>query len=170
MGAPITTAQLTVRRSVTTHWVTQTCTTAAGDTSVEHVKSHCLVKFLINTRLYFHSWTKKIYAEDSYKGSEFGVFYLGSNGCDNDGDGKGDFADGVTCNELSGTEADTRPKLTVSYTPNDDLTLFAVSSAGYRPGGNNANLPYFCENDPKHLLSKEDTPLIELKILNLVKI
>ena len=55
----------------------------------------------------------------------------------------------MTCNELSGTESDTRPKLTVSYTPNDDLTLFAVSSAGYRPGGNNANLPYFCENDPE---------------------
>ena len=97
----------------------------------------------------FTAGLRRYRLEDSYKGSEFGVFYLGSNGCDNDGDGSGDFADGVTCNELSGNEQDTRPKFTVSYTPNDDLTLFAVSSAGYRPGGNNANLPYFCENDPE---------------------
>ena len=97
----------------------------------------------------FTAGLRRYMLEGSYKGSEFGVFYLGSNGCDNDGDGQGDFADGVTCNELSGTESDTRPKFTVSYTPNDDLTLFAVSSAGYRPGGNNANLPYFCENDPE---------------------
>ncbi|MBH36561.1 MAG: TonB-dependent receptor [Gammaproteobacteria bacterium] len=88
--------------------------------------------------------------DDSYRGSEFGLFYVGDNfGCDNNGDGVGDFADGVTCTELSGAESDTRPKFTASYTPNDNLTVFAVSSAGYRPGGNNAALPYFCANDPE---------------------
>ena len=33
--------------------------------------------------------------------------------------------------------------------PNEDLTLFAVSSAGYRPGGNNSALPPFCAGDPE---------------------
>ena len=53
----------------------------------------------------------------------------------------------MTCNELSGTIRYKTKNLLL--TANDDLTLFAVSSAGYRPGGNNANLPYFCENDPE---------------------
>ena len=79
---------------------------------------------------------------DGYKTSEFGIFYSG-NGCD------GTSAEGTTCNEEAGTEADTRPKLTASYMPSDDLTLFAVSSAGYRPGGNNTALPPFCANDPE---------------------
>ena len=39
--------------------------------------------------------------DDNYRGSEFGLFYVGDNfGCDNDGDGRGDFADGVTNTEL----------------------------------------------------------------------
>ena len=79
---------------------------------------------------------------DGYKTSEFGIFYSG-NGC------QGTSTEGTTCNEESGTEADTRPKLTATYMPNDDLTLFAVSSAGYRPGGNNTALPPFCANDPE---------------------
>ncbi len=79
---------------------------------------------------------------DGYKTSEFGIFYSG-NGCD------GTATEGTTCNEESGTEADTRPKLTATYMPNEDLTLFAVSSAGYRPGGNNTALPPFCANDPE---------------------
>jgi len=77
---------------------------------------------------------------DGYKSSEFGIFYSG-NGCD------GTATEGTTCNEESGSEADTRPKLTASYMPNEDLTLFAVSSAGYRPGGNNSALPPFCAGD-----------------------
>ena len=79
---------------------------------------------------------------DGYKSSEFGIFYSG-NGCD------GTATEGTTCNEESGSEADTRPKLTATYMPNDDLTLFAVSSAGYRPGGNNSALPPFCAEDPE---------------------
>ena len=79
---------------------------------------------------------------DGYKTSEFGIFYSG-NGCD------GSAADGTTCNQEAGSEADTRPKLTATYMPNDDLTLFVVQSAGYRPGGNNTALPPFCANDPE---------------------
>ena len=79
---------------------------------------------------------------DGYKTSEFGIFYSG-NGCD------GTATEGTTCNEESGSESDTRPKLTASYMPNEDLTIFAVSSAGYRPGGNNTALPPFCANDPE---------------------
>ena len=79
---------------------------------------------------------------DGYKTSEFGIFYSG-NGCD------GTATEGTTCNQESGTESDTRPKLTATYMPNDDLTIFAVSSAGYRPGGNNTALPPFCANDPE---------------------
>ena len=79
---------------------------------------------------------------DGYKSSEFGIFYTG-NGCD------GTSADGVTCNQESGKEADSRPKLTATYMPNEDLTFFVVSSAGYRPGGNNSALPPFCASDPE---------------------
>jgi len=79
---------------------------------------------------------------DGYKSSEFGIFYSG-NGCD------GLATEGTTCNQEAGTESDTRPKLTATYMPNEDLTLFAVSSAGYRPGGNNSALPPFCAGDPE---------------------
>ena len=89
---------------------------------------------------------------DGYKSSEFGIFY-GDNpddgwlttgyGCD------GTSQEGTTCSQEAGSEADTRPKLTATYMPNDDLTIFAVSSAGYRPGGNNSALPPFCAGDPE---------------------
>ena len=79
---------------------------------------------------------------DGYKSSEFGIFYSG-NGCD------GTATEGTTCSQESGSESDTRPKLTATYMPNEDLTLFAVSSAGYRPGGNNSALPPFCAGDPE---------------------
>lgn len=81
---------------------------------------------------------------DGYKQSEFGIFYYGGNtGCD------GTSPEGTTCNQEAGEEADTRPKLTATYMPNDDLTLFVVQSAGYRPGGNNSALPPFCASDPE---------------------
>ena len=70
-------------------------------------------------------------------------FYGGSFGCD------GTAPEGTTCSEENGSESDNRPKFTATYQPNENLTLFAVSSAGYRPGGNNAALPYFCANDPE---------------------
>ena len=82
---------------------------------------------------------------DGYKSSSYGIFYESA---DNTGCG-GDEAVGVTCSEESGTESDNRPKVTLTYEVNDDLTLFAVSSAGYRTGGNNAALPYFCSSDPE---------------------
>ena len=80
---------------------------------------------------------------DGFKGSEYGVFYEGDTGCD------GNAASGTTCSEENGSESDTRPKFTLSYIPDEDLTIFLVSSAGYRSGGNNAALPPFCANDPE---------------------
>ena len=56
---------------------------------------------------------------DGYKSSEFGIFYSG-NGCD------GLATEGTTCNQEAGTESDTRPNLTATYMPNEDVTLFAV--------------------------------------------
>ena len=82
---------------------------------------------------------------DGFKTSEYGIFYEDPDnvGCN------GDEAVGVTCAEENGTERDQRFKIAASYEVNDNLTVFAVSSAGYRPGGNNAALPFFCANDPE---------------------
>ena len=82
---------------------------------------------------------------DGFKSSEYGVFYEDpdNTGCD------GTEAVGVTCSEENGEEGDNRFKYTVTYEVNDDLTVFAVSSVGYRSGGNNAALPYFCSSDPE---------------------
>jgi len=82
---------------------------------------------------------------DGFKSSEYGIFYEDpdNTGC------AGDEAVGVTCSEENGTESDNRFKYTVTYEVNDDLTVFAVSSVGYRSGGNNAALPFFCANDPE---------------------
>ena len=82
---------------------------------------------------------------DGFKTSEYGIFYEDPDnvGCN------GDEAVGVTCAEENGTERDQRFKVAASYEVNDNLTVFAVSSAGYRPGGNNAALPFFCANDPE---------------------
>ena len=82
---------------------------------------------------------------DGFKTSEYGVFYEDpdNTGC------AGDEAVGVTCSEENGAESDNRFKYTVTYEVNDDLTVFAVSSVGYRAGGNNAALPFFCANDPE---------------------
>ena len=83
--------------------------------------------------------------EDGYKTSEYGMFYIDYDTYDTTGEGcDGDEPTGVTCNVEGGKEDGTRPKVTLSYEVNDDLTLFAVSSAGYRQGGNNAALPYYC--------------------------
>ncbi len=82
---------------------------------------------------------------DGFKTSEYGIFYEDpdNTGC------AGDEAVGVTCAEENGSESDSRFKYTVTYEVNDDLTVFAVSSVGYRSGGNNAALPFFCANDPE---------------------
>ena len=82
---------------------------------------------------------------DGFKTSEYGIFYESADntGCD------GTEAVGATCSEENGKESDNRFKYTVAYEVDDDLTLFAVSSVGYRSGGNNAALPFFCANDPE---------------------
>jgi len=82
--------------------------------------------------------------EDGFNTSEYGLFYLGAGeyGCD------GTAPDGVTCPEERGSEGDTRTKLALTYKPNTNLTIFATQASGYRPGGNNAALPYFCAEDP----------------------
>ncbi len=82
---------------------------------------------------------------DGFKTSEYGIFYESpdNTGCD------GTEAVGATCSEENGKESDNRFKYTVAYEVDDDLTLFAVSSVGYRSGGNNAALPFFCANDPE---------------------
>ena len=82
---------------------------------------------------------------DGFKTSEYGIFYESADntGCD------GTEAVGATCAEENGEESDNRFKYTVAYEVDDDLTLFAVSSVGYRAGGNNAALPFFCANDPE---------------------
>ena len=82
---------------------------------------------------------------DGFKTSEYGIFYESADntGCD------GTEAVGATCSEENGKESDNRFKYTVAYEVDDDLTLFAVSSVGYRAGGNNAALPFFCANDPE---------------------
>ena len=82
---------------------------------------------------------------DGFKTSEYGIFYESADntGCD------GTEAVGATCSEENGKECDNRFKYTVAYEVDDDLTLFAVSSVGYRSGGNNAALPFFCANDPE---------------------
>ena len=81
---------------------------------------------------------------DGFKTSEYGIFYESADntGCD------GTEAVGATCSEENGKESDNRFKYTVAYEVDDDLTLFAVSSVGYRSGGNNAAHPFFCANDP----------------------
>ena len=82
---------------------------------------------------------------DGFNTSEYGIFYESADntGCD------GTEAVGATCSEENGKESDNRFKYTVAYEVDDDLTLFAVSSVGYRSGGNNAALPFFCANDPE---------------------
>ena len=81
---------------------------------------------------------------DSFGGREFGIFYIGNFGCPGTVDGP----DGVNCSQESGTESDTRTKIALTYTPTEDLTLFTTQASGYRPGGNNSPLPYFCAQDP----------------------
>ena len=49
----------------------------------------------------------------------------------------------------SGKEDGNRYKFSASYRPSDDLSVYALYSEGYRPGGNNGPLPNLCINDPK---------------------
>ena len=49
----------------------------------------------------------------------------------------------------SGKEQGNRYKFSASYRPTDDLSVYALYSEGYRPGGNNEPLPQSCDDDPK---------------------
>ena len=92
--------------------------------------------------------------EDSSETYQYGIFYLGNEGCDQETDANGDpiantgsSPAGTQCAQLSGGEADTRSKYAISYEVNDDLTLYTTRAAGYRPGGNQAPLPPSCSSD-----------------------
>jgi len=50
---------------------------------------------------------------------------------------------------IGGQEDGNRYKFSVSYRPSDDLSVYALYSEGYRPGGNNGPLAQSCVNDPK---------------------
>lgn len=51
--------------------------------------------------------------------------------------------------ETGGSEDGNRYKFSASWMPNDSLSIFAVYSEGYRPGGNNGpNAPQDCLGDP----------------------
>ncbi|MDF2178544.1 TonB-dependent receptor [Aliiglaciecola sp. CAU 1673] len=49
---------------------------------------------------------------------------------------------------LGGEEDGNRYKFSVSYRPNSDLSVYALYSEGYRPGGNNGPLEASCQDDP----------------------
>jgi outer membrane receptor protein involved in Fe transport len=51
--------------------------------------------------------------------------------------------------DVSGEESGNRKKFSVSWRPDEAMSVYALYSEGYRPGGNNiATLPQACRNDP----------------------
>jgi hypothetical protein len=110
----------------------------------EETSYYAQADFHIDDTLTLTAGIRDYSLEDGFKVSEYGIFYVGAgnNGCD------GTSPDGVTCSEESGKESDTRTKVALTYKPNENLTLFTTQASGYRPGGNNAALPYFCAQDP----------------------
>jgi iron complex outermembrane receptor protein len=110
----------------------------------EETSYYAQADFHIDDTLTLTAGIRDYTLEDGFQSSEYGIFYLGAgnNGCN------GTSPDGVTCSEESGKEGDTRTKVALTYKPNDNLTLFTTQASGYRPGGNNSALPYFCAQDP----------------------
>ncbi|TMO69842.1 TonB-dependent receptor [Pseudoalteromonas aurantia] len=51
--------------------------------------------------------------------------------------------------KLGGEESGNRYKMSVSYRPSDDMSVYALYSEGYRPGGNNGPLASSCADDPQ---------------------
>ena len=49
----------------------------------------------------------------------------------------------------SGQEDGTRLKFSTAWMPSSDMSVYALYSEGYRPGGNNGPLPQSCTDDPK---------------------
>lgn len=62
------------------------------------------------------------------------------------GETAGIWSEGTTAN--AGEESGNRYKYSISYRPNRDLSIYALYSEGYRPGGNNAPLSQSCKSDP----------------------
>lgn len=54
-----------------------------------------------------------------------------------------------------GQEDGNRYKFSASYRPSDDLSVYALYSEGYRPGGNNSPLAQSCSSDPKAVDRKD---------------
>ena len=98
--------------------------------------------FNITDKLTITAGIRDYKLSDSFQGLQYGIFYMGNNGCDGSG------PDGLKCDTESGTESDTRTKLALTYRPTEDLTLYTTRASGYRPGGNNSPLPPFCAADP----------------------
>lgn len=51
--------------------------------------------------------------------------------------------------EESGEESGQRYKLSASYRPTNDMSVYGLYTEGYRPGGNNSPLSQSCASDPK---------------------
>jgi len=49
----------------------------------------------------------------------------------------------------AGQEDGNRLKFSASWMPTDNMSVYALYSEGYRPGGNNGPLPGSCQDDPK---------------------
>lgn len=48
---------------------------------------------------------------------------------------------------MSGKESGNRKKLSLSWLPEQNFSVYGLYAEGYRPGGNNASLPNSCRND-----------------------
>ena len=110
--------------------------------------------FHVNDKLTLTFGIRDYEIEDSSESSQYGIFYMANEGCDQETDANGDPVPGTgsspagtQCAQLSGGESDTRTKFAISYEINDDLTLYTTRAAGYRPGGNQAPLPPSCSSD-----------------------
>ena len=73
--------------------------------------------FNITDKLTITAGIRDYKLSDSFQGLQYGIFYMGNNGCDGSG------PDGLKCDTESGTESDTRTKLALTYRPSEDLTL-----------------------------------------------
>lgn len=62
-----------------------------------------------------------------------------------------DVASGIWSDETTmsgGSESGNRYKFSASWRPSRDMSVYALYSEGYRPGGNNGPLPGSCQDDP----------------------
>ncbi|WP_417761500.1 TonB-dependent receptor [Shewanella sp.] len=62
---------------------------------------------------------------------------------------------GTGSSETNGKESGNRYKFSVSWRPNNDLSVYSLYSEGYRPGGNNGPLPSLCGDDPSAVNHKD---------------